>query len=810
MSDDQPTLLIGDLTSKKLRQELGKAGFNFPPHTNKSTISFGLRFSKQVGSRHQYYYPTVQGLRALVGEVDLRPVSGSFTVKVDGEETASISYDAVAPDYQTALNDLPSLSGVTVEEDDGTFVVKGIPHATPITVEDNSLRPMSFVRVHAYTVDAVEIQTIRLMRTPLAYTDDYRQEVPPAPSIEAVTDGSTADGVIINEVQQLNVPVEFNGQYRIKTADNIQKSDILGVADGPEEIATAINPKSNGSHGLASDDDGVLLVTEHRTEPAVLIEFAGSMEGTDVDLLTVDVISAPPGDYYMDLRLDTVAMTQALRSVDQIKAPLEIYVDVDVDGETEPWLVYRGSLTIQEAVDHEDMSTPLAIEFNEPPARKQYPAQDPSTVTSGTRFHEFVIADAATTPQAVAHNLASPRTQVFLRENIAGGNHLVPGTDFSVVYDSDNQLTVTLLGSYNPAPEELLGTVQDLTLTSTWQAHTQAISTITGLQAILDAYGSAIAALQSESGISVPGVSAEPSYRVEWDIPAIFEVFPLLGAPDLVLPENGKIAGFDQDQLPSFVPALFPAIHQTSATALPVTNGRLATPVAGEKGQLFQNVGMPISMPLSSRLVTEGNAFGFGYQLPTGGYATHNGQTWYPLVQYGAGGESSYYPRTLERTLWQDTVSGKQLRSGRAWEARFSVEVAALQANTQWHWYLVIETAQLPAATTPGTPGGNLSEDDWEEKPRYEQRMVIPIGTPRKYRFGYRVTRSSAGALSAQALEYGVWISATAPDSEEFAVRARLVRADTVDRIENPRGFLVVAGFSDDDDPESGKIKVTD
>jgi len=48
------------------------------------------------------------------------PDAGAFTLVYDGEQTASIPFTAAAADVQTALNNLPSLSGVTVT---GTFTL---------------------------------------------------------------------------------------------------------------------------------------------------------------------------------------------------------------------------------------------------------------------------------------------------------------------------------------------------------------------------------------------------------------------------------------------------------------------------------------------------------------------------------------------------------------------------------------------------------------------------------------------------------------------------------------------------------------
>lgn len=803
-------VLVADLTNKKLRRELGGSEFSLPVQTQKGFISYGLRFSKQQGARHVAFYPKVREIRVMVGRVDLRPEWGEYTLKIGTTETPAIPWDADAAAVQAAIDSVGYTSNV--EEDNGTFVVYDVPDTIAVGTE-NCLRPMTFIRVHHYMHGTKPAQAIRLQQTPLAYTDQSRAIVPDAPWMEEVAQGSTFGDSEYPAIQKLNVPLDFEGTYILRSNSGAQKSGILGVADGPEEIAEAINPNDDGV-GLAPDNQGEFIVTEDKGEPAALIEFAGSMLGVPQSLLEVDVVDAPDADHWFDLRLDTVAMAQYFRETDKnaIRAPFEIYADFEDEDDpstVRSYLVYRDDITINEAVDHEDLSTAQQIDFLRPPAAANYQPVDPSQIATGTRFYDFAVPVGGSSTQVVTHNLASPRTDVVLRENTNNGALLVHGTDYTVELDSDDQLTVELLGAYASTAIDLLGTVEDNTLTSTWLGHTHNISDINGLQTLLDSIAATLSMLQAMMAIGGIRKSDSNDYREDWLLPKFFEVFPILGRSDYTIPETYKATDLDQAQLPSLVPPLHPAVHAAASTAIALptksASGGLAVGdiPSGNRGDLFENQsGQDVIIGLVSKLETEQDQFGYSYTLRPGEMATHNGTEWYPLGQYDAS-EDSYYSKTLERTLFQDSISASHLAPGREYEVRFSVDVAAIRANTPWHWHVVIELAQL--TQEPG--GSNLENDLWGD-PVLDERIVL-MSTPRNYTFGYRVVRDSQGAMQAERLAFGAWQGADEPVAAEFGIRARLVRADTVNRVAEPRGFLVVGGL-ELEEGESGRASVID
>lgn len=786
---------IADLTNQKLRRDLGGSDFTLPKQQQRGKLRLALRFSEEVAGVHIEKHPTVREIRATVGQVDLRPEAGMITFEVDGEETAELAYDFEASDFQTALRATTAGAAAVVVEDDDSFLVTGVTEA--ITRAQNTLRPISFVRKSTYEVNGTTTQAFRLQRAPFGFTDQFTQKVPAGPSITRVEAGGTEGTIEWPEIQKLSTPRDFAGSYRLLTDDEIQRSPLLGIGDGPEQVQAAINPDSSAETlGLATDADGEFVVTEHPTEPAMFIEFRGSMLGIAQDLLKVRVFDAPAGDFYLTIDLDTAATAEAFRDVDEITVPLEILADFEDEDDSEvvhtDIPVFYGSITIVESVNHDDLGTPSNQDFLEPPAAKTYLPVSPDSLTSGVRFYEFLLGDGSDTgPFAVAHNLSSPRTKVSLRENKADGASLVEGTDFSVVFGDDDQLTITILGDYASdalTSNELSGTVMDLTSTSTWLAHTHTIAEVTGLQTILDAMAEDIAALQaSAAGSGITSLPVEGGYSRRRAIPAFGEVYPQLGRNLLEVAEFQRIANLDTSLLPRVAGRLFPALHVSSTESLPVAvSGSRQKTVAADSsyaGKVYKNLtGEDVRIPI-----------GTGWILPANGFAACDGRAWYPVEQYGSSEETTYYPAHLVRQLWIETIEDTELLAGRKFIKRFALSIAALESTSPIYTHVVIEVADLTQDTTPATTGGNIAEDAWAAAPVLSQRLTL-TGSPIEAIFGYRVIRDSAGDLTADAFVSGKWISTTAPTSARFAVRARLTRFDTVNSVDDVTGFIAYSG----------------
>lgn len=793
-------LLIADLTNEKLRRALGGAVFSLPTLNQGSDLYLGLRFSEEIYGTHVVAHPIVREIRVAVGELDLRPEAGAYSLKVGtgtasvGDNvTASIAFDATATDIQTALNALSTVSTAVVTEDDSSFLVTGV--ADDIAVYNNTLRPITFVRVSAYEVDGETTQAIRLQRAPLAFADNYTQKVPTAPSISRVQAGGSSGDIEWNEVQKLTVPADFQGSYQIRSSDSIQRTSLLGPADTVETIAAAMNPRTSGDDtliGVADDVDGLFLVTQHPTESAALIEFTGSMEGAAKDLLVVSVFDAPEGDYWVTVPLDTAAMAEAMRTVDKIKVPLEIYVDVedpDDDSIVRTLPVFRGDVTILEKVTYDDLGTAANIDYLNPPSPKSYRPFNASQVITGQRHYSTDAGNGAATTFTIAHNLASEEIDVRVRENTSGGALLIHGTDYTVAITDDNNLDVTVIGSYAspvPASNALIITVADLAAEATFAEDlTVEIDQVNGLQTILDTLADRLTALE----VKVPDGSNPPTSVSNGEalvIPLnpIFTVYPSIDT--FTAPNSGRL--IDLNVTDAQTGRLYPAVHDAAAEALTVP---LLTPSVTYQGRVFQYSGAATAV-----LNLPG-----GDRLKPGEYAACDGRRWYRVEKYAAA-ESSWYPAALSRDLFSPIeINANQLRLRRTLTLEMGLESLLIydrhpgrERLTQLNAVLAIEVGYRAADSTPGTPGSNLSAVTWTETPLVSQPIVI-TGTPRIDRIGVEIIRAASG-ITMNKLLYGAKSAGTAPSGADFLLRARLRNVDTENAPTDARGLIALSGLT--------------
>ena len=257
---------------------------------------------------------------------------------------------------------------VTVEEKDGSWLLRFREGSNPCPDElrlragRNALDPISFLRSRTYQVDGRWVHELRLVQSPVAFTDTSARVVPPAPSVIAEVQEGGSDGEIDwNEIQALTVPPQFRGAYQIKRGDTFARSALLSVADGIEEIAEAIQP--------LADEDGEFQVTNPLPHVAH-IEFAGAMRGLNYDLLQVEVMTAPPGDVTFELSLATAELANLLRAAPVVEnLPFEI--EVTYEDENDPdnlhvW-TYRTEVTLRRELIHEELAAAQNIDWIRPP-----------------------------------------------------------------------------------------------------------------------------------------------------------------------------------------------------------------------------------------------------------------------------------------------------------------------------------------------------------------------------------------------------------------------------------------------------------
>jgi hypothetical protein len=783
-------LLYADLTNGKLRRSLGGAEFSFGTLPHIGVQSIGLRFSKQIGDRHVEIYPTVNEIRGTIGPLDARPEAGQFSLKVGSGSpvvgtnvTTLLDFDSTADEIATALNVLTVVGTAVVVEDDDSFLVTGTSVGT-ITVYENTLRPITFVRVKSYEVNGATTQAIRLQRAPFAFTDVSDQRVPTPPSVERIQTGATVDGTIYPEIQKLTIPLEFNGSYRLRRSDPVRKSALLGVADGPDEVAAAINPTSD-SVGLGDDADSLFVVEEHPTDPAFLISFLGGMEGDSPDLLAVDVFDPPPGDWWIHLNPQTAPTEEALRDTDLLRrVPIEIHADLEIDGEaSRSYCLYQGECSIKESISHEDLGTVHAIDWINPPTAKVYKPVEADSLSSGTRFYPFLIGDGSDIVFLITHNLDSPRVRVALRENTSGGLELVHGTDYQVEYDSNNALTITLLGTYAsspPASEALTGTVQDLTLTSTWLDPTVPIANVTGLQDLIDAIMAELAELRAGNfGGNAPVVSTMSTNKIDRPLPRVWNILRARTLPDA----PGTLAGWNPFAEGSTLRdiRLLPAVHLDAddIEALPAV---LPAAADSYRDRIFY-----ASVDVPGICVA-------------GQYVACSGLEWY-RVRRESESESTWYPTAMEMEFFRLSISPDELALRTRLDLAIGLEMALYDPSrrpadrrTVGRMSLILERGVRTSDSTPATTGSNISSH-FGSAVILAQHDFDLTSVPTQKKFTLSVARDGAGALTALASKMmGAAVTVSAPSSADFALRLRLGRVDFENLPTDGRGILAVRG----------------
>ena len=184
---------------------------------------------------------------------------GRFKLWIGDTDTPDINFDANADTFKTAAQG----SGIidTVENPaTGTWVVKTTrPDSEgpwPIYVHTNKLGPISFVRVRQFKQLGRWWFECRLIQAPLAFNDGHERVLPVPPTVRRIRTGSAGSETEppVNELQALHLPPDFRGTYFLRW--NYRVSKLLGIEDGPDEIAAALNAMFEKGQTLRGDEPG--------------------------------------------------------------------------------------------------------------------------------------------------------------------------------------------------------------------------------------------------------------------------------------------------------------------------------------------------------------------------------------------------------------------------------------------------------------------------------------------------------------------------------------------------------------------------
>jgi hypothetical protein len=512
-------------------------------------------------------FPNIRTARISVGKVMDPPDSGTFKIKAEDPddvgvfyETAAISWSDDAVAFTTAVNAMLAQMASPFNITDASlptpscWVFRCGAGVEPFEflLADNALVPSTFVRIRSYIQGNDTWYEVRLVRSPLAFTDLSSRVLPPPPSVEEIREGAPRDpGVTANtnEVQALTVPTDFQGTYYLKF--DYRTTRLLGIEDGIEEIAAALN-------AMYTDGKTRFTVTNPEATKAY-IEFIGPLAEAPQDEIEVLVNNFFPGPIVMDLQLKTAPMAYALRTVAELKVTLEVEVEVCPDGEDplDPMVPGRNITLFQQEIlvkreqIWEELATIPDIQWNEPPQPKDYIPFTPDQIITGDQHYLVTLGNGVNTVFVVVHNLGTSAAHVTIRENVDGGRQLQAGADYQIEYTTVNSVTITFTDI--PAAAEMALVISTAGPISAFQAHTHTIAQIIGLQDKLDEFELRLATIEDRMPFTTPGTPTNPGGTRELQLPEFFETFPGRFPKDTVF----KL----EPTLPSRVGGLLPALH---------------------------------------------------------------------------------------------------------------------------------------------------------------------------------------------------------------------------------------------------------
>lgn len=767
-----------DLNTRRL---IGRDGgtFELPKLVLGDQLRCQLRlFDRTTTGDLRERQPSIRALRAGLGLILEPPNSGSFSLSLSDNAAASgpIRFNATAADFIGIVREiLPTIDSAQAPDAGCWLFSLSDGSRAFLEPSQNTLSPSSFVRIRAFQRGTTWWHEVRLIQSPLAFADLYERVLPPAPSatrIQAGGAGSANAEIILNEIQALHVPGEFlenAGGYVVKF--DLRQTIVLGPDDGPEELEAALN-------GMWRDGKQRFKVSLPISNTPY-VEFIGELENQPWPLLEVIVKTHGPGTVTFDLNLATAELAAALRTQPEIKVPFEIELELSDDEPTSLGSIITAcqhEVTIVREGVWSELATIQKINWLRPPTARRYAPFGLDQILTGSQHFSDPFGDGVARSFSFAHNLGTAALHATVVENSTNGRVLVNGTDYTLRTgaEAENELILDIPADKpTPTMNALAITITTAGPRSAFVQHDHEISEVIGLQDVLDLIVERILAIEQRLPSVIPAVRASEAKPEDIEIPDRVEVYPGRFAADFS--PSGAIK--DGTGLPR-PPGLLPALHNITISAL-------TTPLpsaAEHAGKVYEN-------QASSPILIPGWSGRRAKYLPPGGYVGSDGRAWYLLTRDGA--TNSFFPSDFERELFVLPVNDRMLRAGQSLTLEFTALVGLLKATTKAQALVVIEVGSVPSQATPAPTGVNLLDVVWNvESPLLSQRVILSE-LPVKHTFGAAIRRDNLGVLKADARYYQHWEgNATAPESANFALRARLIQFDTENSVPNERGFV--------------------
>jgi hypothetical protein len=770
--------------------------FTFPEFTAGDTIKVSTRFTELIDGTRTERDLGIRSARMSLGVVDAAPTGGQWSLKVGAGASTSanttplmshgISEHALAASLEALTVVTGSISPVTVTRSGGTFLIRfgATGEAPGLTVQANTLTPVSFARIRARATSGITDYELRLMQAPIATSAiPYERELPPSPTIATVQDGGTdPSGVTLwPDIQRLTIPTLFRGTFILRYGE-FQRSTIIDADTTADDLSSAID-------GLMAAQGYTPEVQDAGDRQFLIVFNDEASLGLDVSQLTVQVFSAPLGDPTFTLDLDTREAFDALREANPRRdCVLELEADLvpdgedpeDLDIEAQTVTLFQVPVILRRELQWDGLSASATVEWQHPPAPRDYvPFTLDQVLTGQQQAFSAVIGDGTDTEFTLAHNLDSDLAQIVVRENSTPGRLLRPD-EYAVTIEDSDSITV----SFDTAPTADQYAVYAIAIgpESVFQSHTHTIRQIINLQDIIDDLGERIETLEAILPSTGPGATASSSTGLDTVIPEIREVLHYKGDADAAWSDE---TGLIISALPARAPYMLPAVHDGTLT------DPLPDPLpAAAAGTVWVADG---------RTLIPGGGGVRGLYAEDNGHVASDGRLLYVASRDGT--TNSYYPQAFERTLYAMAINDKMLAVNRTLQILFGVQAQLAHHSCKAQWVLSVQLGAFSAETSPATLGLNLDAVTWAT-PVFQQAIVLSR-LAQSHFFGIRIKRLADSFTLDQQL-YGVWggNNAAAPASANFAIRARLDRFDTENKTD-PRGWVayrLIGSIETDDD----------
>jgi hypothetical protein len=625
-----------DLSTKRFTASLqDNSSIAVPTLVAGEDLTFRVKFKQSREGASDEIRPVVTAMKAVLGEVDLRPISGDLKIEIGGEETALFTFDPSEEDAETpatlfqnilkdAIEDLASITEVSVEKRFESYIVCFLDNPAiqrVIEVTHNTLFPGAFLRIREYLRGGKYFYEFRLVKAPVGYSNTFELGTGPLPKITTLRDGGEVDEVKWSEIQKLFVPPSFTGTFRLKRGEI--RTDPLSKDSTLEDVSSAID--------VLKDPGGSFTVTLP-IDNNLYIYFEGDMLGINQDEIEVEIFDAPPEEHVISFSTKTRGMAELMMEANQVILILEVYAYLEdlEDSNISRWhCVLRQQVGFREAVEWDELAVAPEVDWLNPPTLVHYNVFSPNQVSNGQIHYSTTIGNGSVSSFVITHGLDTPFVDVIILENTTPGDKMVEGTDYVWSRNSEDQVTITWLTGV-PLADQYTVTILGLAQTSFFDEHTHVINDVEGLQEWIDSVEQRFAQLNVNTGggtSSETGSDGEEAAR--WQLPIVWELYPSRvqpTRPDMGLISEVNLSERDENEklIINRGRGLFPAVHDATVSALP---NPLPDPGPSYVGNVYEN-------RTNDDVILPGGYGNRAVTIKDGEYAACDGRAWYPVTPH--------------------------------------------------------------------------------------------------------------------------------------------------------------------------------